>query len=76
MKQNVGNIDRVLRIVLGVVLGVVGFLVQGALAVVSLILGAVLLITGLVGRCGLYLPFGINTCKVEEAPAENPEGQE
>ena len=60
MNRNVGGIDRVLRICVG-------------LALISLVfigpqtpwgwLGIVPLATGLLGWCPAYLPFGIKTCK-------------
>lgn len=58
--KNVGKIDRVVRIILGLVL------VWQALNysnIIILVIGAVLLLTGLVGKCGLYKFFNINTCK-------------
>jgi hypothetical protein len=62
--QNVGGIDRVLRIILGLALIVGGFFFLSGLA--GTIVGAVgfiPLITGLVGWCPLYLPFKFNTHK-------------
>jgi hypothetical protein len=65
MKKNVGTIDKVLRIVLAIVFGVLYFThtVTGTVGLVLLILGAVFLLTSLVGVCPLYLPFGIHTNK-------------
>ncbi len=62
MKKNVGNTDRIIRIVLGLVAVVLGFLVlEGTLAIVTAIIGGILLVTALVQRCPLYLPFKIDT---------------
>lgn len=73
MKSNVGGLDRAIRIVLGIVLLVVAYLwLSGALATVAYIVGAILLITGLVGWCGLYTVIGINTCKAPTAPPPPP----
>lgn len=58
MKQNVGGIDRVLRIVVGLAL-VAWALMDGP---VWAWIGIVPLATGLVGFCGLYPLLGINTC--------------
>ncbi|MBX7093394.1 MAG: DUF2892 domain-containing protein [Flavobacteriales bacterium] len=68
MKQNVGNIDRVVRILVAVVFAVLYFThsVEGTLGLVLLILGAVFALTALVGFCPLYLPFGISTCKTKK----------
>lgn len=59
MSSNVCGIDRILRIVVG--LAIIGWGLYsnswwGAI-------GAVPLITGLIGWCAMYLPFGIKTCK-------------
>lgn len=60
MTQNIGGIERILRIVAGLVLV--------ALAATSTVgwwgwLGAVPLTTGLMGWCPPYSLLGINTCK-------------
>lgn len=60
MVKNVGGIDRILRIVIGLAL-IVATLV-GALPWWGWI-GVVPLVTGLIGWCPAYLPFGIKTCK-------------
>jgi len=60
MKKNVGQLDRLIRLVLGVALVSLFFLIEGDLKWVSLI-GFVLIVTALINFCPLYLPFGINT---------------
>jgi hypothetical protein len=62
MKINVGGIDRILRIVVG--LGVLSllFVLEGNARWWGLV-GFVPLITGLIGWCPAYLPFGMSTCK-------------
>ena len=63
-KQNVGGIDRVLRIVLGIAMAVIGLLVlKGTVGTVVGIVGLIPLITGLVSFCPLYLPFKFSTNK-------------
>ncbi|MGE5152628.1 MAG: DUF2892 domain-containing protein [Bdellovibrio bacteriovorus] len=57
MTKNVGGIDRIVRLLLGLALIALGLYAQnwwGAL-------GLVPLLTGLVGRCPLYLPLRLNT---------------
>lgn len=65
MKVNEGTLDRTLRVVVGIVLLALGLLhvVSGAWLWVVAILGAILLITGLVGFCPLYTLLKINTLK-------------
>jgi len=59
MKTNVGGIDRVGRLVVGV--GLVAWAVMGG--PVWAWIGVVPILTGALGWCPLYLPFGINTCR-------------
>ena len=63
MKCNVGGWDRGLRIVIGLVLIVLGLAgaVSGTTAIAAYVIGAVALLTGLVGFCGLYTVLGIST---------------
>lgn len=66
MKKNVGSTDKVVRLVLGVILGILGIVyIETTLGIIGLIVGIVLILTALFGRCILYYPFGISTCKTE-----------
>lgn len=67
MKKNVGNGDRFLRIILGiisVILGLSGSF-DGTLKWVLLGVGLVLIVTSSMQFCPLYAIFGMNTCKVK-----------
>ncbi|MEI6599673.1 MAG: DUF2892 domain-containing protein [Comamonadaceae bacterium] len=59
MKSNVGGMDRILRIVVGLVL--IGLTVTGTIGVWGW-LGIVPLATGAIGWCPPYAIFGWNTC--------------
>jgi hypothetical protein len=60
--QNVGSVDRVLRVVLGLALIIVGFFVLGSTAgIVIGVIGFIPLLTGLAGWCPLYLLFHVST---------------
>jgi hypothetical protein len=61
MKLNVGGMDKVIRIVLGVALLSLLVLLDGSIRWAGLI-GIVPLLTGLVGYCPLYALLGISTC--------------
>jgi len=61
MKLNVGGIDRILRIVVGLAL-VVWALMGGP---VWAWIGIVPLATGLIGWCPAYTLLGINTCPMK-----------
>ena len=60
MTQNIGNIERIIRIVGGLVL--IALAATGTMGVWGW-LGLVPLATGLVGWCPPYSLLGINTCK-------------
>lgn len=62
MKQNIHNIERVIRIIAG--LGLISLAFIGP-ANPWFLLGAVPLLTGLLGRCPPYALLGINTCRLE-----------
>ena len=62
MKKNVGGIDRILRIVVGLVL--VALAATGQVGAWGW-LGAVVLATGLFSFCGAYTLLGVNTCAVK-----------
>lgn len=63
MKTNVGSLDRLIRLLLASLLFYLGlYLYSGtALAVGLVVAGGVLLVTALVGFCGLYRLLGIRT---------------
>ena len=61
MNTNVGNTDRIVRIVAGVALLSLLFLLEGGARWLGLI-GLVPLATGLVRWCPAYSLFGTNTC--------------
>jgi type IV secretory pathway TrbD component len=61
MKPNMGNADRIIRIILGLAIIVVGVIYQswwGALGVIPIL-------TAVVRWCPAYVPFNINTGKKE-----------
>ena len=63
-KQNVGRMDRVLRVALGIAMAAIGlFVLKGTTGTLIGIIGLIPLVTGLVGFCPLYLPFKFSTNK-------------
>ena len=64
MKSNVGGIDKVLRIIAGLVLIVLAFMGIGT---PWTWIGVVPLATGLIGWCPLYPLIGLNTCPLKKA---------
>ena len=70
MKQNVGNIDRALRLVAGLAVIAWGIFAQNWFGAI----GLVLLLTAAIGWCPAYLPFGLSTCKLQEKRTTLHEG--
>ena len=62
MKANVGNIDRIIRIAIG--LALIGATLGGAIGVWGWI-GIVPLLTGIFSVCPAYKLFGLNTCPLK-----------
>lgn len=62
MKQNIGHCDRVIRIVAGVILLSLIFILDGDIRWVGLI-GVVPLLTAGLGFCPLYCPLKMDTTK-------------
>lgn len=66
MQKNVGGIDKILRIVIGVAL-LAGYVFNsGGTYSWLYLLGIIPLATGLMGSCMLYRLVGINTCPVNK----------
>ena len=66
MQKNVGGIDKILRIVIGVAL-LAGYVFNsGGTYSWLYLLGIIPLATGLLGSCMLYRLVGINTCPVNK----------
>ena len=68
MKKNMGNMDKVIRVLIALVIGVLVFaeVLRGTLAIVLLALAGIFVLTSVIGTCSLYLPFGASTCKKED----------
>lgn len=68
MKKNMGNADRIIRVLAAAAIGVLYYanILTGTLGIVLLVLAGVFLLTSVVGYCPLYKPFGISTCEVKK----------
>ena len=64
MKKNMGNTDRIIRLIIAGVLALLWFqnIITGTLGIVALVVAAVFVLTSLVSFCPLYTLFGINSC--------------
>jgi Protein of unknown function (DUF2892) len=67
MKTNVGNFDRIIRLVVAALFAILYFggFVTGTVGLVLVILGGVFAVTAAIGFCPLYSIFGLNTCPVK-----------
>lgn len=63
MKANMGSLDKTIRLVLGIVLLIAAYYFQSTLAYIGGIVGIVFIVTSLISRCPLYMPFGISTLR-------------
>ncbi len=65
MKVNEASWDRIIRVILGLVLLYVGWAVIqpqfGLWSIVALVVGIILLVTGVIGNCPIYSLLKINT---------------
>lgn len=64
MKRNMGNTDRIIRVLIAAVIAVLFFtnFITGIFAYVLLALAGIFVLTSIVGNCPLYAVFGVNTC--------------
>ncbi|MBI5647824.1 MAG: DUF2892 domain-containing protein [Ignavibacteriae bacterium] len=62
MKTNIGSVDRIIRIVIGIALLSLLFLLEGGARYFGLI-GLIPLATSFIKSCPLYSVFGLSTCE-------------
>ena len=68
MKKNMGNADRIIRLIVAAVLAYLYFggVVTGTLGIVLVVVAGVFVLTSLVSFCPLYSLVGMNTCPVKK----------
>lgn len=67
MKKNMGNADRIIRVVIAAIIAglYVSGIISGTLGIVLLVLAGIFMLTSIISFCPLYAPFGISTCKTD-----------
>ena len=67
MKKNMGTADKIIRVIIAAIVGVLYFTgtISGTLGLVLLVLAGVLVLTSIVSFCPLYALFGISTCPLK-----------
>lgn len=65
MKQNMGGLDRIIRILAAIAIAVLYFAdqISGTLAIILGVIAVAFLVTSFTGFCILYVPFKISTKK-------------
>ena len=65
MKKNMGNTDRIIRVITAIIFSALYFTgtVTGTFGMVLLVLGAIFLVTSFISFCPLYTLLGMSTCE-------------
>ncbi len=66
LKTNVGSVDRIVRIVVGVALLSLFFIYPNATWRYAALIGLLPLLTGIMSTCPLYTALGLSTCPAEK----------
>jgi hypothetical protein len=68
MKKNVGSIDKVVRIIIAIVAFWAAYTGKVASPVNYILyaIGAIMVLTTVMGSCPIYSVIGANTCKIKE----------
>ena len=69
MKKNVGNPDKVIRIILAIVMLALYFtnVITGTWGIVLLVAAAILVLTSFMSSCPLYSIFGFSSCPLKSS---------
>ena len=69
MKQNMGLVDKIIRLTVVAIIAVLYFTGQitGLAAFILGIIAVAFFVTSLIGWCPSYVPFGISTKKADKA---------
>lgn len=68
MKKNMGNADRIIRIILAAIVVALYFtnIITGTFGIVLLVLAGIFVLTSLISFCPLYAIVGLNTCPTKK----------
>ena len=67
MKKNMGKIDRIVRILIAAIVGILYWqgMISGTLAIVLGVVSIIFVLTSFVSFCPLYAIVGLNTCSTK-----------
>lgn len=65
MKKNIGNVDRVVRILLALLIAGLYYkgIISGIAGIILLVLAVVFVATSFIGTCPIYLALGLSSRK-------------
>ncbi len=65
MKQNMGQTDKIIRVLVALVIAALWYfnVISGTVAMILGAVAVIFVLTSLVGVCPLYLPFGLSTLR-------------
>ena len=68
MKKNMGTADRIIRVIIAAIVGVLYFTgtISGTFGIILLVLAGVFVLTSLISFCPIYAPLGIKTCPLKD----------
>ncbi|MGK0413588.1 MAG: hypothetical protein ACJA1B_001796 [Polaribacter sp.] len=68
MKKNMGSIDKIVRILIAVVIGILFYtnVIAGTLGIILLVVAGIFVATSFISFCPLYAPFGFSTCAIKD----------
>jgi len=68
MKKNVGNADRLVRVLVAAIIATLYLtnVISGTVGLVLLVLAGIFVATSLISFCPLYAIFGISSCPVKQ----------
>ncbi len=69
MKKNMGSVDRVIRVLIVVAVGVLFATgqIEGILAIILFAISGVFLLTSFISFCPIYAAIGLKSCKLDES---------
>ena len=69
MKKNMGNTDRIVRVLIAIVIAALYFTgtITGLVGTILLVLAGVFVATSVVSFCPLYTIVGLNTCPAKQS---------
>lgn len=67
MKENMGSIDRIIRLALAAVITVLYLtgIIPGVVGIILIVIALIFAVTSLIGFCPLYTLLKISTCKAK-----------